>query len=176
MVVGFEAFSGVTAFGGLFLGPQDNSFATVNTATVAVEYTCRAPIEGTGGANRLEGGNSAEAILGLGGDDTIRADGGNDRIYGDAGHDNLAGGDGNDRLTGGAGADTFVFTPGGGRDVVADFGEGDQLDLSRLDVGLSDVEFASKGEDTSLRVGGRAVATLKGVQPDEIGLQEDLIL
>ncbi len=125
MVVGFEAFSGVTAFGGLFLGPQDNSFATVNTATVAVEYTCRAPIEGTGGANRLEGGNSAEAILGLGGDDTIRADGGNDRIYGDAGHDNLAGGDGNDRLTGGAGADTFVFTPGGGRDVVADFGEGD---------------------------------------------------
>ncbi|MGL4395809.1 MAG: cadherin-like domain-containing protein [Hyphomicrobium sp.] len=47
-----------------------------------------------------------------------------DRIDLGRGDDTVIGSAGNDRLYGGAGRDTFVFAPGGGRDVIEDFAPG----------------------------------------------------
>ncbi len=96
-------------------------------------------------------GNSADDFIDAGGlvgatdpAGELRLDGrgGNDVILGGAGIDVISGGDGDDIiegrggddiLTGGAGADRFVFAPGWGQDIIADFDpspEGDVLDLS----------------------------------------------
>ena len=103
---------------------------------------------GNAAANKLTGNNGANTLTGLAGNDDLRGAGGNDRLlggtgldslFGDAGNDMLYGGDeddslsggsgadrlygdiGRDQLAGGADADTFVFTSGGGADVITDF-------------------------------------------------------
>lgn len=178
VLVEYEGLSGVTAFApAAFIGPQGGLFTNSGLVTLAVEYTYRPAIDGNAENNRLDGTKRADVLLGLGGRDTLRGDTGADRLYGDAGADNLAGGAGNDRLLGGPGSDVFVFTRGGGRDVVADFGDGDRLDLSRFDVDQrSDVSLARVGEDTALRVNGKLVAVLEDIQPGEISGTDDLIL
>ena len=50
--------------------------------------------------------------------------GGADLLDGCAGADTLVGGAGSDTLIGGDGADVFRFSPGGGKDVISDFGSG----------------------------------------------------
>ena len=68
-------------------------------------------------------------------------DDGHQIIVDGAGAGVLTGGAGNDVLTGGAGADVFVFTQGGGRDLIRDFTAGDKLDLSDFDVSsLADLQ------------------------------------
>ncbi|PZQ63827.1 MAG: hypothetical protein DI570_07705 [Phenylobacterium zucineum] len=65
--------------------------------------------------NRLTGNAGGNLLDGAAGNDTI--DGG-------AGNDTLVGGEGDDRLIGGDGDDVFRFAPGGGKDVVVDYGFG----------------------------------------------------
>jgi serralysin len=68
----------------------------------------------------------------------LSAGAGNDTLSGGGGNDVLVGGAGKDVLTGGAGEDLFLFTAltdsanGADRDVIADFAEGDLIDLSGL--------------------------------------------
>ncbi len=94
---------------------------------------------GEAGDDTLSGGSGADLLLG--GD-------GNDKLAGGAGADTLDGGAGDDDLSGNEGADTFVFKPGNGSDVIADFDDttlsggsqvntdstGDKIDLSAFDI------------------------------------------
>lgn len=63
----------------------------------------------TEGNDNLYGYATADVLNGLGG---------NDAIYGRAGNDMIDGGIGNDTLAGEAGNDTFLFSRGGGQDVI----------------------------------------------------------
>jgi Ca2+-binding RTX toxin-like protein len=73
--------------------------------------------KGTGNElnNVITGNSAANALTGMDGADTLNGGGG---------ADTLIGGTGADRLIGGDGDDTFRFTPGGGQDVITDFGSG----------------------------------------------------
>ena len=81
-------------------------------------------------------------------------------ILGGAGNDIVDGGAGNDTLFGGSGNDTFVFTGGGGQDVVMDFKQGDDvLQIARNINGLN-ISNAADVAARVLDVGGNAVIDL----------------
>jgi Ca2+-binding RTX toxin-like protein len=106
-------------------------------------------IEGSADANKLEGNGGNDLLLGESGDDELYGGAGNDwllggvdndDLFGDAGNDTLDGGSGADVLTGGIGRDVFVYSDGGGGDVIQDFvagSKGDYLDLR----GISNLVF-----------------------------------
>ena len=86
---------------------------------------------GEAGNDILDGGADDDIISGGADNDTLTGGAGNDALSGDAGNDTLTGGVGNDTLTGGDGADIFVFAPGHGADIIADFTIAtDKIDLS----------------------------------------------
>ena len=66
----------------------------------------------------------------------------NDSLTGGYGNDFLDGGDGNDTLIGGAGADTFVVGANG-IDTIVDFNfsEGDKIQISTLELGISSFDY-----------------------------------
>ena len=90
-------------------------------------------------------------------------------LIGSAFNDTLQGDAGNNLLTGGAGADTFVFTPNGGADGIADFSDahGDKVDLSLFYkfTTLSQVLALAtqQNADTVIDFGGGASLTLQNV-------------
>ena len=88
------------------------------------------------------------------GDDTLQGGIGNDFLIGDAGDDTLRGGEGNDRLDGndgndliyaGTGVDRFTFTTNWQRDTIADYEEGENLDVRG--VAISGLTFEIEGAD-----------------------------
>jgi Ca2+-binding RTX toxin-like protein len=95
-----------------------------------------ATFNGTNGADTIDSGWPGRTI---GDGELLNGLAGNDRLFGYGGDDTLVGGPGADTLTGGTGADRFVLTAatqspfGMGRDVIADWGAGDLIDLSGLD-------------------------------------------
>ncbi|MDQ2104127.1 Calx-beta domain-containing protein [Azospirillum isscasi] len=119
---------------------------------------------GTGGSDTLEGGAGSDTLSGGDGDDTLSGLGGADSLDGGAGNDLLLGGAGADLLRGGAGADTLeggagsdqLFGGEGGDtfrftnvndiygDRIADFADGDRIDLSALNpVYIGSADFTS---------------------------------
>jgi hypothetical protein len=70
-------------------------------------------IVGLGGADRINGRGGNDTICGGGGSDALKGRGGRDLVSGGKGNDVLSGGSGPDRLLGEAGRDTLVG--GGGR-------------------------------------------------------------
>jgi Ca2+-binding RTX toxin-like protein len=84
-------------------------------------------VSGFTGNDTIDASGAQVAIIldGGAGNDLLIGGGGNDSLFGGAGNDRLIGGGGNDYLAGGAGADMFVFSSGFGRDVIADFVQGD---------------------------------------------------
>ncbi|MCM8738896.1 Ig-like domain-containing protein [Azospirillum sp. A1-3] len=106
---------------------------------------------GNAGADTLHGGQEADTLYG-GRDD--------DRLFGDLGDDVLIGDLGNDTLSGGAGADLFRFSPGSGRDEIADFsaGEGDRIQLAA-------------GQAYNLRSDGAGNAVIVFSSDDEVVLR-----
>ncbi len=89
-------------------------------------------IGGGWGDDVLWTGVGDDVGYGWAGDDVLFGLGGDDVLWGGAGRDLLDGGAGNDTLRGGADADTLVFSAGA--DQVVDFGAGDLIDLSDVDV------------------------------------------
>ena len=92
--------------------------------------------------NVILGGSKSDILYGQGGNDSILGNAGDDVLYGGFGDDTLKGGKGSDTLIGGAGndslwgdagADTFVYSSGGGKDVIFDFDDKDTLTLDSLD-------------------------------------------
>ena len=123
---------------------------------------------GTVGNDTIIGTKFADTLFGLGGNDTLRGLGGNDALVGGKGNDKLFGGLGNDTLigeagndilNGGAGADRFVFTTGGGKDVVADFDvDQDILQIPKT----AQIKNADDVIDHAKQVGNHVVIDLGG--------------
>ena len=93
-------------------------------------------LTGTAADDELNGGAGVDSISGGAGNDLLRGMGGSDSLSGGAGDDILDGGPGRDTLTGGDGNDTFRFDSFGdiGSDLITDFGTGDRIDLSAMNV------------------------------------------
>ncbi len=113
-------------------------------------------MEGGAGRDKMLGGENRDVMLGGDGNDIMYGNESDDFMRGDDGNDYMNGGSGNDRMIGGAGADTlfgdtgadtmyggtgndiFVFNSvndsgvSTGRDTIADFASGDQIDLAFL--------------------------------------------
>lgn len=119
-------------------------------------------IENATGGNASDliiGNEVANVLSGSDGNDTMLGAGGDDELHGEAGADRLDGGFGSDILLGGTGNDRFVFSNGYGVDAIADFSDGDIIDLTRLtdfesmkdlfDNKMTDVN----GDDTWITVG-----------------------
>ncbi|WP_439598015.1 M10 family metallopeptidase C-terminal domain-containing protein [Falsiroseomonas sp.] len=86
----------------------------------------------------LLGGVGYDTLVGQRGADTLSGAGQADKLYGEDGDDVLIGGAAADRLEGGAGSDRFVYRAktdslSSARDIIADFTQGDRIDLSELD-------------------------------------------
>lgn len=96
-------------------------------------------VTGGSGNDTIRGSSAANVLSGGLGVDTLRGLDGNDTLNGGDGDDVLIGGAGKDSLFGGAGADRFVYNTvsdsavGDSRDVIADWGVGDKIDLSSFD-------------------------------------------
>ena len=102
-------------------------------------------LDGGKGDDLIVGGTGEQTLLGGGGNDTLIGGTGHQLLEGGKGSDLLIGGDGEQKLIGGggndlmisgSGNDTFVFSSGGGRDVVMNFHDGDILDVQRNINGL----------------------------------------
>ncbi len=102
-------------------------------------------IGGGGDNDHLDGGDGRDHLRGHRGDDALYGGADNDKLKGGRGDDLLDGGEGTDRLCGGRGDDTFVFATGYGKDIIWDFGYGnDVLDLTGTDLtSFADLEDAS---------------------------------
>ena len=132
-------------------------------------------IYGRGGDDDVSGNAGRDLLMGNRGDDRLAGDGGDDRLFGGAGADEIAGGAGKDRLDGGKGADIFVFAPGDGRDVIADWGPGDRIDLSAFDASLADVRLKAHDDGTMVRIDGVRIL-VEGVSRSEFDKDGDFIL
>lgn len=96
-------------------------------------------LSGGNGRDLLDGGNSADVLFGGKGSDTLIGGNSGDQLDGGNSADILNGGRGRDILTGGKGADDFIFATGDSgrtaksRDIITDFGKGDDIDLRGMD-------------------------------------------
>jgi hypothetical protein len=143
-------------FGGLLLDGATNDDG---------DPSARADVEGTAGADLLDGTDESETIAAFGGDDLVNGFGGNDDIQAGAGSDVAEGQDGDDTIAGEAGNDTV----GGG--LGADSlvgGDGD------------DAVFGDEGNDTlsgdagkDLILGGTGDDSLDGGAGDDIVVGQD---
>jgi Ca2+-binding RTX toxin-like protein len=104
--------------------------------------------QGSAFNDKIVGSDVANNLSGMDGNDILMGLAGNDLISGGAGKDYIFAGTGVDTVSGGSGADRFiwknvdesVFTGGKPQDVIADFDQYlDRVDLSALDIGLSDL-------------------------------------
>ena len=111
---------------------------------------------GNTGNDTLDASQTTDTIFlfGAGGDDLLLGGAGDDTLSGGEGDDTLIGGAGNDWLIGGDGADQFVFRPGFGRDVIADFEPGiDVINLAAFAElqGFADLQISQFRADTVIR-------------------------
>ncbi|MCW2488867.1 hypothetical protein J5069_23590, partial [Candidatus Symbiopectobacterium sp. NZEC127] len=122
-------------------------------------------LRGENGNDRLAGGSGADRLDGGAGNDVLTGDEGNDTLEGGQGRDMLEGGQGNDRLEGGNGSDTYLFSRGGGQDVIAEHSsESGDVDVLRFGEGISpeQVVVARRGGLTSSNYGDLALSLASG--------------
>ncbi|MEP1209940.1 MAG: DUF4114 domain-containing protein [Rhizobiaceae bacterium] len=93
-------------------------------------------VVGGGGDDFLSGGDHNDKVYGGSGNDELRGDDGNDYLSAGSGNDIIIGGAGSDKLFGGSGSDVFVLSDmqANDLDIVADFGAGDTVDWSWLNL------------------------------------------
>ncbi len=129
------------------------------TYTLAInveELTMEGPATGIGNAasNRITGSLRAETL------------------FGRAGNDTLEGGGGNDILVGEAGRDAFLFAPGSGLDVVADFTPG--MDRILLQ-GFGFADFAAVMASTRQGAGGAILDLAAGDSVQLVGVAKSAL-
>ena len=100
-------------------------------------------------------------IYGNGGNDTLNGGNGNDQIYGGGGADILTGGAGSDNLNGGNDDDIFQINTGAGKDVITDYGKGN--DRIQLLGGLteSDLTIKQVGDNVKIKYEGDLMALVQ---------------
>ncbi len=122
-------------------------------------------LNGGAGTDTLFGGNGNDGMFGGGANDVLNGEAGNDKIYGDGGNDIISGGAGNDILAGGqfqngfsAGLDTFTWARADvvnsagvtqGFDHIVDFGAGDRVDFTGLNLTAGPIANVIKVIDTA---------------------------
>ena len=132
-------------------------------------------VAGTSTNNVIDGGTGSDAIEGLAGNDTLRGNDGNDWLNGGIGADNMFGGNGtdvliggvdNDRLNGGASADIYVFSPGGGADIITTSqfsqAQGDKIDVSAFGDSTQSKTIAQVGADTVITFADGSSVKIEG--------------
>ena len=113
--------------------------------------------------DKLRGTGERDFIYGSTGGDVIAGREGNDILSGQVGNDTLFDGDGFDRLIGGVDNDRFVFVPDGNkRDVIADFGNGNDT------VVIRDFGFTSRGQVLDALIERGSHTFLKGPDGDRL--------
>ena len=118
----------------------------------------------------IDGRKSINAISIIGDDflNTIYAGKAGGTYNGGAGNDVLYGGDGDDTLYGGIGNDTFVYSNGGGNDIIKDYSEGE--DVIRIADGVI-TSTSIYDEDMVLAIGDNRV-TIEGGANKAIKFQD----
>ena len=109
-------------------------------------------ITGYIGDDLLYGGGGGDTLIGGSDDDKLWGQKGDDKLFGGNDQDRLDGGAGDDALTGGKKVDRFVFSDGGDRDRINDFGNGadrlllnDNLWTGQMSESEVVEEFATRG-------------------------------
>ncbi len=123
------------------------------------------------GDDIAQGGFGADLLLGGKGNDWLSGRDNDDKIRGGNGRDRIDGGAGDDDMAGGRGPDFFIFAPGFGQDLIADFNPGqDHLDFSgHAGVErLRDLKLSQVGEDLHLIADDGARVILEDVARAEI--------
>lgn len=144
---------------------SNNSLAGGAGADVLVGGGGNDALNGGAGGDAIYGGVGRDGIYAGGGDDTVYGGDGDDTIFGDGGNDLILGGAGSDVLAGGMqkngfslGDDTFAWLRGDvvsdtgaslGFDRITDFGAGDKLDFSGLQLGAGDIASVLRLTDTA---------------------------
>lgn len=155
------------------------AFDAVSQHTVALDYSSNTgPLSGSAGEEILIGGSANDIIAGNAGDDVLIGNAGNDVLDGGEGSDTLSGGTGNaDDLT--LGYDTFVFTQGGGHDIILDFTTNiDTLQFSGLGfVDAADAygQFNQTADGLLLSFGTGNSVLLSGLTPSELAVSDILV-
>ena len=116
------------------------------------------------GDSNVSGLGGNDVIYGGKGNNVLDGGAGSDAVIGDDGNDTLNGGAGNDVLTGGRGSDTYVFQDAGA-DTILDYGRGEAIDLTGLEV---------LGVDVSRR-GDKIFVDLVGDQDLTINVKGDRV-
>ena len=105
-------------------------------------------IVGGSGDDTLSGGVGRDILIGGSGRDLLVGERGNDVLNGGALKDVLVANTGNDRLIGGKGGDTFVFRHRDGRNIISDFGNGnDQIEIQHGARSMAQLYFTQSGDD-----------------------------
>ena len=150
-------------------GGSDTALYVYSQTGVTVDLTIAGPQNtGEDGVDTLI---SIENLVGSdSGNDVLTGNAGPNALDGWGGDDTLRGGGGADTLSGGTGNDTFLFAPGDGWDLVADFGAGgaaDRIDLSTYPHVASFEQVLAhavqSGPDTILKLSDEDQVTLSGV-------------
>ena len=154
---------------------NDVLIAHVNMPVLQQGAVARNLLAGGAGDDTLEAWNAlgGNELLGGTGDDTLRVHG-----YGRA---TLDGGEGDDTLYGDFSTDTFVIRPGGGRDLIYEFGTGFSHDHIGLAGGLTFGSLVIRatgpgGESTSISSAGEELAVLVGVSVNDIDSSDFLLV
>ncbi|GAB4376929.1 MAG: hypothetical protein Kow00121_25020 [Elainellaceae cyanobacterium] len=131
--------------------------------------------------NVLQGGKRNDFLLGNGGNDLIVGDAGNDDLAGGEGNDRIRDGKGNDRVKGGEGSDR-IFCAEGKDTVILDVldrgfqdfdvirGFKDRQDKLGIERGtrFRQLDFIQRGNRTIVSYFGTNIASLVGVQADQV--------
>ena len=118
-------------------------------------------VDGGAGNDFINGNNSANTLNGGHGNDRLFGGSGNDVLIGGKGADTFNGGKGSDKYIGGSGADRFCIDRGVGRDIITDYGTGnDRIDLLS---GLTenDLSFSYAGGNTKIRYNNDLLAIVE---------------
>ena len=130
---------------------------TVNVTDVALASdTDPLTLNGTSGADSLQGGA---------GNDTINGLGGNDQLDGGAGNDTISGGDGDDRLIGGTGDD--ILWGGVGMDKLEGGGGADQFAIQSGE-GSSNLDNVSWIDNNEFEDGTDKILLKSGLSLDDL--------
>ncbi|WP_294196722.1 glycosyl hydrolase [uncultured Sphingomonas sp.] len=129
-----------------------NGLGGVDTVLSSIDYTLGNNVE------NLTLTGAAIAATGNALDNVIR---------GNALNNVITGGAGNDTLYGGGGADRFVFAEGSGKDVIADFGRGDRIDLTDYHFGTAPTVTNVHG-GALIDLGGGDSILVAGVTADHL--------
>lgn len=111
--------------------------------------------QGSTGNDVLNGTAQSDLLQGFNGNDALFGDTGNDRLEGGNGNDTLNGGAGNDTLIGGRGDDIYVFSAGGGQELIDNSGGGaDTLHFEGISFNQVSSGLMKSGNDLVLNVSG----------------------